>query len=200
MTSLAENRSRSLVISNLVDSEGDYLFAYALRHTRDRSAAEELVQETYLAAVQGAQSFQGMSSARTWLTSILRHKIIDRLRRISKENAVAIGPEGENDLDCYFEENGHWTESSMPCAWSANPGKLVEQKEFLKTVEECLAKLPAKLRQIFLLREMDGLATEDICNSLELSATNVRVILHRSRTHLRSCLEQNWFLRTEAAS
>lgn len=189
----ARAKSPSLNLSDMVDSEGDYLFAYALRSVRDQSLAEDIVQETFLAASHSIKNFQGMSSPRTWLTAILRHKIVDAIRKNIKEDAVFSHTNKEDDFGCYFEDNGHWNDSSMPISWETSPEKAVENKQFIEAVEKCISKLPLKLRQVFLLRESEGMEIEEICNSLEISATNLRVTLHRCRVHLRSCLERGWF-------
>lgn len=174
-----------------VDQYGDYLFRYALRYVRNESLAEELVQETLLAALKKKDSFEGKSNVRTWLTSILKHKIIDDFRKRSRSSSL---PEEEVERAHnagYFNAEGHWGDTKGT-PWSADPDKVLEQKEFLQALEECLAKLPERVRHLFLLREVEGHRRKDLSNKLGITATNIGVLLHRARLDLRECLTRNW--------
>lgn len=170
---------------------GDYLYRYALARLRDPHLAEDVVQETLLAAMQG-DGFSGKSSARTWLTGILKHKIIDQFRRQQRETPLE-SPEDITDdtpgMDEFFHEDGHWSEP--PQAWG-DPGKLMQQDQFLQTLQDCMDKLPKKLARIFLLRDVHESDNEEICKELEISPTNAWVMLYRARMGLRKCLELNW--------
>jgi RNA polymerase sigma-70 factor (ECF subfamily) len=170
-----------------IQAERPYLLRYASLQLRDPSAAEDVVQETLLAALAGEAGFGGRSSLRTWLTGILKHKIIDALRRLSRETAVAPGDEG---LDALFNERGHWIDP--PRAWDLPEGAL-EEKQFFRVLEECLGRLPAKTAQAFMMREHLGYETPDICKELGLTSTHCWVLLHRARMALRECLQLNWF-------
>jgi len=170
---------------------GDYLYRYALARLRDPHVAEDVVQETMLAAMQGS-SFTGKSSPRTWLTGILKHKIIDQFRRQQREVSLE-APEDVADeapgMDEFFHEDGHWAES--PVSWG-NPGKLLQQEQFLQVLQDCLDRLPKKLAQIFMLREIEENENEEICKELEISPTNAWVMLYRARMGLRKCMEMRW--------
>jgi RNA polymerase sigma-70 factor, ECF subfamily len=168
-----------------IEGERAYLLRYATLQLRDAAAAEDAVQETLLAALAGEASFAGRSNLRTWLTGILKHKIVDAVRRMSREPTLP-----EEDFDALFDERGHWIE--MPQAW-ADPDAALDQKAFFKVLEECLGKLPAKTSQAFMLREHMGLETAEICKELSVTPTHVWVLLHRARMALRMCLEMNWF-------
>jgi RNA polymerase sigma-70 factor (ECF subfamily) len=172
-----------------VEGERAYLLRYATLQLRDSAAAEDAVQETLLAALAGEASFGGRSNLRTWLTGILKHKIVDTIRRTSREAPVA----SEDEFEALFDERGHWIE--MPQAW-ADPDASLEQKEFFAVLEDCLAKLPAKTSQAFMLREHMGLETTDICKELSVTPTHVWVLLHRARMALRLCIQMNWFGKT----
>ncbi len=174
-----------------VDQYGDYLYRYALFRVQDPATAEDVVHETFLVALQTREGFEGRSSVRTWLTGILKHKIIDHFRRESREQRVDNIETVLESMDALFDETGQW--KVRPTEWNANPRKLLEQKEFWKVLNRCLAELPVRLAQAFMLREMGGLSREEICNVLRISATNYWVILYRARMHLRRCLEINWF-------
>jgi RNA polymerase sigma-70 factor (ECF subfamily) len=174
-----------------VDQHGDYLYRFALARINDPSAAEDLVQETFLAALVARKNFESRSGVRTWLTAILKHKIVDYFRKNSKEQAREdIETIGEA-IDSLFDNTGQW--KIKPGKWYVNPMKIYEQKEFLKILYACLAKLPERLANAFVLREMEGLSTEEICKALDVSATNSWVMLYRARMGLRGCLEMHWF-------
>ena len=172
-----------------VEGERAYLLRYATLQLRDAHAAEDAVQETLLAALAGEASFAGRSNLRTWLTGILKHKIIDAIRRMSRETTSA----SEEEFDALFDQRGHWIE--MPQAWP-DPDACLDQKQFFKVLEECLDKLPAKTSRAFTMREHMGFETGDICKELAITPTHCWVLLHRARLALRLCLEMNWFGKT----
>lgn len=169
-----------------VEAERTYLLRYASLQLRDRHAAEDAVQETLLAALAGEAGFGGRSNLRTWLTGILKHKIIDAIRKGSREAPAA----GEDEFEALFDERGHWLEG--PSAWQ-DPDASLEQSQFFATLEECLARLPAKSSQAFMMREHLGLETDEICKELGITPTHCWVLLHRARMALRICLDTNWF-------
>jgi RNA polymerase sigma-70 factor (ECF subfamily) len=174
-----------------VDNYGDYLYRYAFSITRDPAIAEDVVQETFLAALEAQKNFRGRSSVRTWLTGILKHKVLDHLRRKSREKQIEDPEELTASMDALFDGKNRW--KVQPTKWALNPMKLLEQKEFWKAFGRCLSELPTRMAQAFMLREMDGLRSEEICKVLSISATNYWVILYRARMYLRRCLEINWF-------
>ena len=187
--------STDLEPESWVDLYGDALYGYALARLHDPSVAEELVQETFLAALAGLSHFQGRSSVRTWLTGILKHKIIDHLREKYREGLrQQVAPDGRT-REGFFDEHGAW--KHKPTRWSADPHRLVQQRQFMETLFACLAELSDRASRAFILREMEGLTTGELCKLLDISATNCWVILHRARMKLRRCLEINWFERAE---
>lgn len=174
-----------------VDQYGDYLYRFALSRLQDRAAAEDLVQDTFLAALHARENFKGRSSVTTWLTRILKHKIIDHIRKESRNQPVEDVDTFIPSLDDLFNEKGKWKVG--PSKWTANPKELYEQKEFWRVLTQCLAELSDRLAQIFKLRELEELSTEEICKVFGISATNCWVILYRARMLLRRCLEIDWF-------
>lgn len=182
-----------------VDEHGDYLYSYALLRLRDRELAEEIVQETFLAALKACRNFAGQSSERTWLVGILKHKIVDHFRRANRERPVA---DFESAGDESFHESGewagHWTREGAPKEWANDPSQLVEQQEFWEVFHRCLGQLPPRLAQAFTLREIDGFSSDEICNLLSISPNNLWVMLHRARALLRRGLEEHWFEATAA--
>src|SRR4051812_6144315 len=168
-----------------VEAQRPYLLRFASLQLRDSHAAEDAVQEALVAALAAEASFAGRSNLRTWLTGILKHKIVDAIRRRSRD------PEPMPDvaeLDALFDETGHWDEP--PVAWPENS---LEQKQFFAVLEECLARLPAKTAQAFMMREHMGFDTDEICKELAVTPTHCWVLLYRARMALRECLQTNWF-------
>ena len=169
-----------------IERERPYLLRYASLQLRDAQAAEDAVQETLLAALAGESGFGQRASLRTWLTGILKHKIIDAIRKLSREAPAA----GEDEFDALCDERGHWIE--MPGAWS-NPDASLDQKRFFAALELCLSRLPEKTAQTFMMREHMGLETDEICKELAITATHCWVLLYRARMALRECLTKEWF-------
>jgi len=178
-----------------IESLRPYLLRYAALQLRDTAAAEDAVQETLLAALAGEANFAGRSNIRTWLTGILKHKIVDAIRRQSREQpASEIDTHSEAaDFDALFDRRDHWEEA--PDAWE-QPESALGQKQFLAALEACLRALPERTARVFMMREYLGLETSEICKELEITATHCWVILHRARMSLRQCLENNWFGKT----
>lgn len=170
-----------------VDQYGDSLFHFALARVKDRDTAEDLVQETFLAAVKAQSRFKGHSSEKTWLFGILKHKVIDHYRK-NKPNIFArdLSDDPEN-MNAFFNAKGGW--QNHPAHWLTNPGKVQETKEFLDHFYRCLAEVPQRSADAFVYREIDGLSTEEICAQLDISANNCWVLLYRARMLLRKCLE-----------
>lgn len=159
---------------------------------RDAAAAEDAVQEALLAALAGEAGFAGRANLRTWLTGILKHKIVDAIRRQSRERPAAdLGGEGgEDEFDALFDRRGHW--QVEVAAWE-QPESSLGQKQLLAALEACLKALPERTARVFMMREHLGLETSEICKELGITPTHCWVMLHRARMALRLCLETNWF-------
>jgi len=174
-----------------VDEHGDALYRYALSRLHNFASAEDVVQETFLAALKAQDKFSGRSPARTWLIGILKHKIVDLIRKESREQPSdeieAVDPLAENR----FDQKGHWR-AGLP-DWQVNPGKILEQKEFRMVLKSCLSHLPPSLRNAFSLREMEQESTQELCKVLDVTPTNLWVMLYRARMRLQHCLNENWF-------
>ena len=180
-----------------VDEHGDYLFRYALVRLRDESLAEDIVQETLLAAIQSLASYGGKSTERTWLTSILKHKVIDFYRKSSRETPLDASELDVSEFDNFFERDdqwtNHWNLKLAPRGWTNNPEAVFEQNEFFDVFQNCMSKLPERVASVFALREMDGLDAGEICEIMSLSSSNFWVMMHRARMSLRRCIEIKWF-------
>jgi RNA polymerase sigma-70 factor (ECF subfamily) len=173
-----------------VDQHGDILFRFVLQRVRDEAVAEDLVQETLLAAMRAKDRFKGQSSERTWLFGILKHKIIDHYRRKKFQRSDINIEDFAETTDKFFSENGKWR--IQPTNWDINPVEAYEQKEFMDTFYQCLSQMPQRLADAFVHREVDGLSTEEICKVMDITASNCWVMLYRARMLLRHCIETNW--------
>jgi RNA polymerase sigma-70 factor (TIGR02943 family) len=167
------------------------LLRYARSQLRNDAWAEDAVSETLLAALERPQAFAGASQLKTWLVGILKHKLIDQLRRQARE-ATVLDRDDNEDLDgLLFDETGHWRET--PADWSAHPEASLGQRQFLAVLDACVEKLPATQGRVFMMREWLELETDEICKELAISSTNLWVLLHRARLRLRDCLQTGWF-------
>lgn len=180
-----------------VDEYGDYLYSFAFSRVRDEFLAEDLVQDTLLAAMLARNSFEEKSSERTWLCGILKHKIIDHFRKNSREVELTDEEADMSSYDYLFREEGiwkgHWTAESRPAVWEDNPEQVLEYAEFRGILTHCLGELPERVANCFTLREIDGFESQEICGFLNISANNFWVMMHRARLHLRRCIDVNWF-------
>jgi RNA polymerase sigma-70 factor (ECF subfamily) len=174
-----------------VHDHGDYLFRYAYYRLGDVSAAEDAVQDTFIAALRGQAGFSGKSSERTWLVGILKHKLMDRLRQQYRDRDLRESAENEAAWQVDFNRLGLWMEA--PGSWRIDPAAIRERREFWEILQQCLKDLPDMTAQAYMMREIDGLPTEEVCKVLGLSANNLWVRLHRARSALRRCLEKKWF-------
>jgi RNA polymerase sigma-70 factor (ECF subfamily) len=182
-----------------VEKHGDYLYRFALSRLRDSKAAEDVLQETFLAALQSRHRFEGRSSERNWLAGILKHKILDHFRRGGRE--VGLGDRDEPaDMDAeWFDEEGHWKlDEISPAEWG-DPDRTLEQSRFWEALGRCLGELPSRTVRAFTLREIEEQETDAICKDLNITPTNLWVMLHRARMHLRRCLEIHWIGRETRA-
>jgi RNA polymerase sigma-70 factor (ECF subfamily) len=203
-SSIESNRASSLSDpERWVDEHGDYLFKYALIRLRDQQRAEDVVQETFLVALKGGKSFQGKSAEKTWLVGILKNKIGDIFRKASRETSFT-------DLDFYQDEEsdrfvadglgkGGWIHERGPQEWP-DAGASLDNELFWKTYRDCAGKLPQKVAAVFNLREVDGIESREVCELLNISESNLWVMLHRARMALRRCMETNWFTKTGSNS
>lgn len=168
------------------------LIRFAVLQLRNDSMAEDVVQDTLIAVLEKPEHFAGQSSLRTYVTGILKHKIIDALRSSTREVRIDVDEDqSEADIiDTLFQPDGHTID--MPRQWG-DPDATLEQKDFFRILEMCLERLPAKTARIFMMREWLELETEEICKELQISTSNAWVMLYRARLQLRECLDLKWF-------
>lgn len=167
------------------------LLKYARLQLRNPAWAEDAVSDTVLAAIEKPQSFAGASQLKTWLIGILKHKLVDQIRKNSREVSTTCSTEDGEDLDdLLFASDGHWREAQHD--WG-NPEDALRQLDFMKVLEACVEKLPGQQGRLFMMREWLELESDEICKELAITPTNLWVMLHRARLRLRECLQLGWF-------
>lgn len=174
-----------------LDEHGDALFAFALARIHEPSAAEDLVQETLLAGFEAHADFHGEASTRTWLISILKNKLIDRIRKLRREAPLDPHVVDEDEWQAKFDHTGHWVVA--PSSWR-DPSTVLENDALGAALMHCIAGLPEHLRTLIVLRDIDGIESEELIDILNISsANNLWVMLSRGREKLRTCMDKTWF-------
>ncbi len=173
-----------------VQLHADYLFNYTISRISNHDLAKDLVQETFFAGLKAKDNFKGLASERTWLISILKRKIIDYYRKINSTKGKA-----EVKMNFYTdgEREGEWIEERVPNIWDNGAEKAIENEELNHALNECIDHLPEKYASVFKMKTIQHFETEEICKELEITSSNLWVIIHRARTQLRRCMEYNWF-------
>ncbi|MDQ6998304.1 MAG: sigma-70 family RNA polymerase sigma factor [Mariprofundus sp.] len=162
---------------------GDYLFVYAMKQVQDRDVAFDLVQETLLGGLRS--TFNGDSTERTWLTGILKHKVIDYIRKQVRDRKLI--SELKNDPNSnYFSADGSWLETGH--SDHDTPNRQAQNNQLQQHLMQCVSSLSEQQRTIFILREINGESTANICLTYGISSSNVHVIMHRARLALCKCL------------
>ena len=172
-----------------IDLYSDYLFNYTISRVNDREMAKDLVQETFLAGLNSMKNFKGEASERTWLVSILKRKIIDYYRKINSNKGKA-----EVKMTYKGDENeGDWLEERVADPFDRTAEDKIENAELEDAIYNCLGKLPKKQATVFKMKTILGYETEVICNELNITPSNLWVIIHRARVAMAKCMEKNWF-------
>jgi RNA polymerase sigma-70 factor (ECF subfamily) len=182
--------------AELIDLYHGSMLRLARSYVSDRAVAEEVVQETWLGVIRGIDRFEGRSSLKTWIFRILTNtakKRGARERRSVPFSALA-GPDDEGgavDADRFLPEGhlwaGHW--AAPPASWGEAPEERLLAGEAREVIDAAIAALPESQRQVITLRDVDGWSSEEVCNVLDLSEVNQRVLLHRARARVRAALE-----------
>lgn len=173
-----------------VKLHADYLYNYTISRINNQELAKDIVQDTFFAALKAKDNFQGKASERTWLISILKRKIIDYYRRI---NSIKGRAEVKMNFYSDGEREGEWIEERVPSSWNNEVEKVIENKELKVALEKCISGLPERHAMVFRMKTIQQFETEEICKELEITSSNLWVIIHRARTQLRKCMEDNWF-------
>jgi RNA polymerase sigma-70 factor (TIGR02943 family) len=177
-----------------VARHGDYLYSWALARLDNEEQSRDLVQETFLAALEGLNEFKGLSTEKTWLTAILRYKVIEVYRK--QHSGLRTEPlEQEPEAEFFEPDNGHWKLAFAPQAFGthgADAADRLDQKELATILKQCLKKLPALWHSVFVMKHIDNTTTETICQELKVSSANFWVIIHRAKLNLRACIQKVW--------
>jgi len=174
-----------------VDDYGDFLYRYAYSRLRDSNAAEEVVQETFLAGVRYAGQFSGRGSEQGWLTGILKRKIIDFVRKRNRDNRAAAYEDEHDPSAQMFDAMGNWKSNAIQ--FSPAPDQRQQSQELQQVVQDCLRTLPKGQADVFVLSVMEEMDSEDICSELEISPSNFWVRMHRARLGLAKCVGSKWY-------
>ncbi len=173
-----------------IDLYSNYLFNYTITRVKDSETAQDLVQETFFAGLKSMKNFKGEASERTWLISILKRKIIDHYRKLnSKKGQAEVRVNFNNDEN----NNGDWLEQRVADSYTKTAEGSIENKELGLAIHSCINKLSSKQAQVFKMKTLEGYDTEAICNDLNITPSNLWVIIHRARTAIAACMEKNWF-------
>jgi len=173
-----------------IDAYSDYLFNYTITRVNDREIAQDIVQNTFYAGLKSMKNFKGEASERTWLISILKRKIIDHYRKINSKKGKA---EVRMNYTRKSDSDGDWLEEQVPDSMEINAEDTIINEELGLAILNCLEKLPEKQARIFKMKTIQGYETEVICNELDITPSNLWVIIHRARTTMATCLKKNWF-------
>jgi RNA polymerase sigma-70 factor (ECF subfamily) len=178
--------------SQWVERYGDVLYRYALLRVKNAELAEEIVQITFVAALQAKDKFAGRSTESTWLIGILKNKIMDHFRQIKRLKISDLELTDDRDpCESDFSGKGHW--QALPIRWGINPQKAIEDKELRRHLASCMDTLSEKFRRLFVLREIEGLDSEEICAEFDITPNNLWVMLYRAKNQLKKCLENHLF-------
>ena len=188
---IGKNVKHELDPKSWVNSYGDYLYNYAYYRVNSKEVSEDIVQETFISALKGQNSFRGESTELTWLLAILKRKVIDYFRKLGsgKERTIS-------DYSLPFRDEGifegHWLNSRLPKEWADEADSSLHQEEFSEILEICLSLLPDKWRSVFVLKFMEELSSDEVCKETGCTPSNFWVIMHRARLKLRECIENKW--------
>jgi RNA polymerase sigma-70 factor (TIGR02943 family) len=172
-----------------VDRYSDYLYNYTIVRVNDHEVAQDIISETFLAGLKSKDNFKGEATERTWLIAILKRKIIDQYRKSNSAKGKA-----EIRINYSDDENdGNWLEDQVSDTYEKTAQETMENEELGLAILNCLDSINEKHATIFKMKTIDGIDTETICNEFNITPSNLWVIIHRARTALAECLEQNWF-------
>lgn len=188
-----ETEHKTQQFTTWVNDFTDDLMSWAYHKTSSKETAEDLVQETFLSAYNSFDNFKNDSSPKTWLLSILNHKIIDFYRKKSKSLSI-VDNNQENEankrVNDLFDENDNW-KNPKEHSFEAEE-HLLDNADFNSTLEKCMENLPEKWRIAIHSKYLTDVSAEDVCKQLEISIANYWQIIHRAKLHLKNCIDKNW--------
>ncbi len=185
-------------IQEWVSLYADNLFSWALHKTNDRETAQDLVQETFLAAFKSLDKFQGNSQPKTWLFAIINNKIIDYHRKKFRRNVInmsslKVDHNNTNVLEKIFDSDGTWRKEMRPSEWKESEEHLLDNTEFKDVLQNCMEALPETWFMAIQFKYLEEKSGKEICQDLNISSSNYWQMLHRAKLQLKICIENNWF-------
>ncbi|MDE3144292.1 MAG: sigma-70 family RNA polymerase sigma factor [Bacteroidota bacterium] len=186
-----EQKSKAADPNNWLKLYGDILYNYAMMRVNDSAIAEDLVQETFLSALKAIDTYKGIATEKNWLFAILKNKIIDFYRKRSAELTKTGVPDLQKVEDDWFNAEGSWNEKAIPNEWAVSEN-LVERKDIQKIIDWCKNNLKELQQNVFTLKYLEDLNSDEICKVLNISSSNYWTIIHRARLQMRSCVEKHW--------
>jgi RNA polymerase sigma-70 factor (TIGR02943 family) len=197
MQDIKDTSSSASIIKSWVELYSDSMYSWAFYKTSSKETAEDLVQETFMAAIQAFEKFERKSNPKTWLFAILNNKITDHYRRQIKNPTLSERQQsetGEHSLfDHLFDSERQWRKEERPKPWQDESENILDNAEFNKVLQNCLGKLPNTWFSAVQLKYFEEKRGELICQELQITPSNFWQILHRTKLQLRKCLELNWF-------
>lgn len=190
----SQKHAMALIDPTFLEELRATMHQFAKLQLNDADLAEDVVQEALMGGLRNAQSFGGRAALKTWMFAILKNKIADALRQRSRlvQASSLLNPAEETiDLPPLFDHRGAWRDEERPQDWG-DPEASFDQEQFWHVFEACLDGLPERHARVFMMREFIELSADEICVSLDLSLSNLHVMLHRARPRLRECLENRW--------
>lgn len=180
-----------------VKKYGDNLYAWAYHRTGKKVVAEDLVQETFLSALNAMDNFTGSSSEKTWLFAILKNKIVDHFKKAfvkyeKSESELQHASQEGSFLSRFFDRYGSWNKKDRPANWNDDNNNLLDDNEFRRILKYCMDLLPDKWLSIITLRFLLEKNTTEVCKDLDITPSNLWVVIHRSKLQLRACIEKNF--------
>ncbi len=176
-------------INNWIEKYTEEMLSWTMYKISDTETAKDIVQDTFLAVLKNMDTFKEESNPKTWIFSILKNKITDYYRKKYKDPQKT---DFEN-INTYFKENGEWITEKRPMDWHEEDKNLLDDTDFQKILNQCIDNLPSKWNALVKMKFLDEKETENICQELEISTTNMWQMMHRAKLKLRQCLEINWF-------
>lgn len=195
---MPSEKPRQCNTSEWVTAYADQLFKYAYLRINNREEAEDMVQETFLSALKGLESFRHDCTEKTWLFNILNRKIIDHYRKkdtVASKNSVSIEGNEQDFFNQYFKQSGakgHWLDTVGPRNWSNHADAKLESDEFMRILQWCMSRLPDLWATVFRLKNLEDKDNKEICKELKINTSNLWVVVHRAKLQLRACMEKKW--------
>ena len=171
-----------------VANYSDELFGFAFIRVNDEETARDLIQDTFLSALRNQESFKGEISEKNWLYLILKNKVIDHYRKNAKTPLTRIYDQQSEDE--FFDESGHWKKESLPNPFNQAVNNQQHSFEFYEILEKCKRKLSELQLNLFSMKFLDEIESEEICKELDISSSNYWVLIHRIKLKIRKCIEK----------